>query len=158
MATATASRVCAAVPVTGRVADCPAARSGPGPPGSETVTVVALSVGEGVALSVGEGVALSVGDDGVGAGGVVPLTAGDGTALAVGDGAGGGGVDPPAPPLPLTVAVNEVMARPVPPTHGSNPAWMLVRYHELVTLLRVLVSLTKSRTLKFQVVIGDGAT
>src|SRR5258706_11437884 len=69
---------------------------------------------------------------------------------------GEGGFAPP--PTPLTLAANEVMARPVPPTHGSNPAWMLVRYHESATLLRVFMSLMKSRTLKFQLVIGDGAT
>src|SRR5262245_58843827 len=67
--------------------------------------------------------------------------AGDGA-----DGAGGGGVDPP-PPAPLTLAANELTARPVPPTHGSNPAWMLVKYHESVTLERVLRSVMKSKTL-----------
>ena len=40
------------------------------------------------------------------------------------------------PPPPLTVAENEFTASPAPPIHGSNPAWMLVRYQELVTAPR----------------------
>src|SRR5258707_4625487 len=69
---------------------------------------------------------------------------------------GAGGFAPP--PTPLTLAANDVMARPVPPTHGSNPAWMLVRYHESVTPLRVLMSAMKSRKLNFQLVIGACST
>jgi hypothetical protein len=114
---------------------------------------VALAVGDGDALVVGEGVALVLGEG-------VALVLGEGVALAVGDGvgAGAGDVEPPPPPPPLTVVANEVIASPAPPTQGSNPAWTLVRYHESVTLLRVLVSLTKSRMLKSQLGIGDGAT
>ena len=61
--------------------------------------------------SSGRRVVLGVG------GGVVVL----GTDV-VGDGAG---VDP------SVVTANSLTARPAPPTHGSNPAWMLVRYHDV---------------------------
>src|SRR4051812_11731939 len=41
-------------------------------------------------------------------------------------------VGPVGGPPPLTAAEKFVTARPAPPIHGSKPAWMLVRYHELV--------------------------
>lgn len=61
-------------------------------------------------------------------------------------------------PPPFTAAENEVTARPTPPCHGSKPAWMLVRYHEFVMAPRLRTSVMKSSTLKFRLVIGDGAT
>jgi hypothetical protein len=51
-----------------------------------------------------------------------------------------------------------VTASPVPPFHGSNPAWILVRYQELLTCVRASTSFTKSLTLNDQLEIGDGAT
>ncbi|CAL9573334.1 hypothetical protein SUDANB95_04841 [Actinosynnema sp. ALI-1.44] len=59
---------------------------------------------------------------------------------------------------PLTEAEKLLTARPTPPFHGSNPAWMLVRYHEVVMAPRLRTSLMKSSTLNDHDVIGDGAT
>jgi hypothetical protein len=61
-------------------------------------------------------------------------------------------------PPPFTAAENEFTARPAPPIQGSKPAWMLVRYHELVTAPRARTSAMKSSTLNDQLEIGDGAT
>jgi hypothetical protein len=58
----------------------------------------------------------------------------------------------------FTVAEKLSTARPTPPFHGSNPAWMLVRYQELVIAPRARTSLTKSSTLNDHELIGDGAT
>ena len=44
-------------------------------------------------------------------------------------GAPGGWVPPPPPPME---AENELTASPTPPIHGSKPAWMLVRYQDVV--------------------------
>ena len=66
----------------------------------------------------------------------------------------GGGLLPP----PLTAAEKLVTARPAPPCHGSKPAWMLVRYHELVIAPRLRVSLMKASRLRFALLIADGAT
>lgn len=59
---------------------------------------------------------------------------------------------------PLAEAEKLSTARPTPPFHGSNPAWMLVRYQELVIAPRARTSLMKSSTLNDHEVIGDGAT
>src|SRR5690348_11828934 len=67
---------------------------------------------------------------------------------------GGGLVWPP----PFTVAEKLLTPSPVPPCQGSKPAWMLVRYHELVIAPRLRTSFRKSRTLKLQLLIADGAT
>ena len=53
---------------------------------------------------------------------------------------------------------NELTARPTPPCQGSKPAWTLVRYQESVQYPRLRVSLMKSRMLKLQLLIDDGAT
>ncbi len=59
---------------------------------------------------------------------------------------------------PLTEAEKLLTARPTPPFHGSNPAWMLVRYQDDVMAPRLRTSLMKSSTLNDHDVIGDGAT
>ncbi len=60
---------------------------------------------------------------------------------------------------PLTLAENELTPAPVLPLHGSKPAWILVRYHELLTGSMVSVLLTKPITSKLsQEFIGVFAT
>src|SRR6266540_240603 len=71
-----------------------------------------------------------------------------------GDGPGPGPGSLPA----VTSAEKELTARPTPPLQGSNPAWMLVRYQERSTRVRLSTSLTKSMTLNDQLAMGVWAT
>ena len=63
----------------------------------------------------------------------------------------GGCVSPPG----ALLTENEFTASPVPPTHGSNPAWMLVRYHERWAYPRLTASLKNVLTVKLSEFVGD---
>src|SRR3954462_2538322 len=54
---------------------------------------------------------------------------------------------------PPVVTENELTARPVCPTHGSKPAWMLVRYQARWANPRLIASLKKSLTVKLAEVV-----
>src|SRR5688572_6453541 len=97
------------------------------------------------------------GGGGLGFGGGGGLGFGGGGGLGFGGGGGGGFGGGGGVPL-FTVALNELTPRPTPPIHGSKPPWMLVRYQDRVIAPRAMMSLMKSRVLKLQLLIGDGAT
>src|SRR4029078_583094 len=69
---------------------------------------------------------------------------------------GGAGVGA-GPPMD---AENDFTVRPTPPIHGSKPAWMLVRYQDVLPYWepRPRVSVMKSRTLNDKLLTAEPDT